>query len=519
MNAVRLLTLCLLVGPNITLGSISLEPPERSYKILILIPSSPHSHRNVFIPLAEALADRGHQVEILSYLQPFHTTRNITQYVTGFIEPPELNMFEIQNDPGKELTFFKEVLVPATKYLHSTPIAKEIYSKRKTYDLFIVDHIITEMAYPFVHEMPFITVATVGVDSAQSAMFGNVLNPSYVHTILMSVTPPLTLYKRALNLATHMAFPFLYNYWLVIPAVQQEISKLFPDLPPLLDIQRNQSLTLMNSHFSTEMAVVPLLPSQVEVGAMHCRPGEPLPHDLDDWLKETGDDGVIYFSLGSITKGKTMPTKFRDIFVKAFSQIKQKVIWKYEEHIPNLSKNVMIKKWLPQQDILSDPRVKIFISHGGLLGTQEAIYHAKPILVLPIYGDQPKNAQTIVSKGIGISLDWDDLNPTLLIDTITTLINNSSYKRNSDTISRILRDQLQSPKDKAVFWTEYVIKHNGATHLRSPAADLSWIEFLLLDIICLALFFIIISWYITKSICKMIFKKLLGSGAIKSKRE
>ena len=46
--------------------------------------------------------------------------------------------------------------------------------------------------------------------------------------------------------------------------------------PPLLEIERNQSLTLMNTHFSITTPV-PLLPSQVEVGAMHCRPVKPLP--------------------------------------------------------------------------------------------------------------------------------------------------------------------------------------------------------------------------------------------------
>ena len=55
-----------------------------------------------------------------------------------------------------------------------------------------------------------------------------------------------------------------------------QISKIFPDLPPLLDIERNQSLSLLNTHFSVGGAV-PLLPSQVEVGGMHCRGAQPLP--------------------------------------------------------------------------------------------------------------------------------------------------------------------------------------------------------------------------------------------------
>lgn len=36
--------------------------------------------------------------------------------------------------------------------------------------------------------------------------------------------------------------------------------------------------------------------------------------------------------------------------------------------------------------------------------------------------------------------------------------------------------------DKAVFWTEYVIKHKGAHHLKSAALNLSWYQYLLLDV-------------------------------------
>nr|XP_053635783.1 uncharacterized protein LOC128690997 [Cherax quadricarinatus] len=38
-----------------------LAAPERSYKILMLLPVSTTSHKNFFMPLAEALGDRGHK--------------------------------------------------------------------------------------------------------------------------------------------------------------------------------------------------------------------------------------------------------------------------------------------------------------------------------------------------------------------------------------------------------------------------------------------------------------------------
>lgn len=41
--------------------------------------------------------------------------------------------------------------------------------------------------------------------------------------------------------------------------------------------------------------------------------------------------------------------------------------------------------------------------------------------------------------------------------------------------------------EKAVWWTEYVIRNKGAKHLRNPAADLPLYQYFLLDVIGLLL--------------------------------
>ena len=51
---------------------------------------------------------------------------------------------------------------------------------------------------------------------------------------------------------------------------------MFPNLPPLLEIERNQSLVLINSHFS-HVAPLPVLPCQVDIGGIHIRKPQPLP--------------------------------------------------------------------------------------------------------------------------------------------------------------------------------------------------------------------------------------------------
>jgi len=50
-------------------------------------------------------------------------------------------------------------------------------------------------------------------------------------------------------------------------------------------------------------------------------------------------------------------------------------------------------------------------------------------------------------------------------------------------ISALSKDKPGTPLDRAVWWAEYVIRHNGAKHLRSTAIDLPWYQYLLLDIV------------------------------------
>lgn len=76
------------------------------------------------------------------------------------------------------------------------------------------------------------------------------------------------------------------------------------------------------------------------------------------------------------------------------------------------------------------------------------------------------------------------------------------YRENAVRISRAYNDRPLSPLDTAIFWTEYVIRHRGAAHLRSAALDLTWYQYLLLDVLavllCVVVFVFTVTFYVTK---------------------
>ncbi|ROT75893.1 glucosyl/glucuronosyl transferase [Penaeus vannamei] len=204
--------------------------------------------------------------------------------------------------------------------------------------------------------------------------------------------------------------------------------------------------------------------------------------DLAKFVEESGDAGVIYFSLGSIGRSSDMPKKYKDILVEAFRSLPQRIVWKYEGHDLELPPNVLTRPWLPQQDILGHPKTRLFISHCGNLGTQEAKYHGVPILGVPLTFDQHRNAARLARKGCGTVLNWEDLSLTSIVDKVDMLLKDDSYRACMRAISGALRDQKESPGERAVRWVEYLIRHRNSTLLKYPGERLHYLQYAMVDV-------------------------------------
>lgn len=83
---------------------------------------------------------------------------------------------------------------------------------------------------------------------------------------------------------------------------------------------------------------------------------------------------------------------------------------------------------------------------------------------------------------------------------------NPEYRRRISRISRLVHDQPDSPKERAVWWLEYLLRNEGAAHLNqeSFARNLSWPQILLLDVLLLTIFILallgLIVWFVLRRI-------------------
>ena len=76
------------------------------------------------------------------------------------------------------------------------------------------------------------------------------------------------------------------------------------------------------------------------------------------------------------------------------------------EHTPD---NVHIMSSLPQNDILSHSKTRLFVTHMGNNGQIEAVYHGVPMLMIPLCCDQFTNAKKAEARSYGKIINSEDL--------------------------------------------------------------------------------------------------------------
>ncbi|XP_066286542.1 UDP-glucuronosyltransferase 2C1-like [Branchiostoma lanceolatum] len=225
----------------------------------------------------------------------------------------------------------------------------------------------------------------------------------------------------------------------------------------------------------------PSMPNTVQVGGLNVRVAAPLTEDMEAFVQSSGDDGVIVVSFGSMVK--TMSAERREVFAAAFARLRQKVVWRYVGEKPTgLGNNTKLLAWLPQNDLLAHPKTRAFVAHAGSNGMYEALHHGVPMVCLPLFGDQPANAARVVARGLGVKLDYSTVTTEQLYLSILHVVTNSSFQETAARLSRLHRDQPQSPMERAVWWIEHVIKHGRLPHLRARAVELPWYQYYLLDV-------------------------------------
>ena len=115
----------------------------------------------------------------------------------------------------------------------------------------------------------------------------------------------------------------------------------------------------------------------------------------------------------------------------------------------NYRTNMWGENSVPQIQVL--PLVDLVITHGGNNTFTETFYFGKPVIVLPLFGDQFDNAQRAQDKGFGIRLDVYRCSEEELLNAIEILLNDKVLNEKLQKISeRIQSDNSISKLPKLI---------------------------------------------------------------------
>ncbi|XP_017032164.1 UDP-glucosyltransferase 2-like [Drosophila kikkawai] len=469
----------------LVLCTLSVKPLEmESAKILATFPFSGRSQYIFMETYLKALAAKGHQVTVINAF------RNKATPNMRFIEAMKGHEFSdemlgLLNEPffWQQLKAMDYIVAKFTEITLEDDSVKQLLNSGETFDLVLAEMIQMEPLYAFAQHFnaTLAGFSSFGTDNHVDGVMGNISPMSYNAIASSPRTNRMTFVERLSNVYETVVQE-VYRHWIHLPAMEKMFKKYFPNSKKTMTaVLDSFSFILLGQHFSLSHPR-PYLPNMIEVGGVHIfHNPKPLPEDIKQFI-ESSPEGVIYFSMGSNVKSKDLPQETRNTLLKTFAKLKQRVLWKFEiDELQGKPANVLIKKWYPQPDILAHPNVKVFITHGGLLSTTESVYFGKPVLQLPCIYDQHMNVKRAQRMGFGLGLDLNNLKQEELEKAIKTLLTDPSYAKASAVISELYWDQPEPALDRAIWWTEYVLRHKGAPHLRATSRDLTFIQLHSLD--------------------------------------
>lgn len=368
VTRIQLILLCLFAFFANCLPTTNSTSAKTKLKIAAVFGHLGKSHFDVFRPLIEELARRGHEVTVVSHFprtekaiakDPLPTYKDISlvdKNLSVFI-----NVVDLKSIDHSYLRLFKELF--SLNYMASLacrhalhhPGVKRLIESGEKFDLVITESFNTNCFMPLIHKLnaPFIQISSHQLMPWAVDQLGISNEASYIPGMFTRVPKPMNFFERIRNVAMFWFTTTFYNTWL--RWCDHSIAKeaFGPDIPNVREVGRNVSLMLVNTHYTLHGAQL-YPPNVIEVGGLHIPPHtNPLPKDIAKFLDDA-HEGVLYFNLGSMVKTSSMTEEMLQVLLRVFGSIPRKVIWKWEED--NLSRkpsNVLIRKWLPQYDVMS----------------------------------------------------------------------------------------------------------------------------------------------------------------------
>ncbi|KHN83392.1 UDP-glucuronosyltransferase 2C1 [Toxocara canis] len=341
--------------------------------------------------------------------------------------------------------------------------------------------------------------------------FGIDNNPSYVPATFARTSDSMNYCERVENFVST-----LITYVIGRVMKRKVVDKAFHKyIRPNFDVHKTiakSTFIFVNADEFVEFPR-PITHKIVYVGGIAVDPPKPLDGELRKAM-DAAVGGAVLLSFGSIAQSSKMTPAMKKAFVEAFRSFpKIQFIWKYEidddiaEDIPN----VMKRKWIPQNDLLGHPNMRAFVSHGGMNSLTESVRAGVPIVCIPLFGDQMRNAKMVEKRGVAVVLEKHNLTANAILWAFTTVLTDQSFLESSRRLAKMIAKKPFPVDERVVKYTEFAIEFGQVNNLDSAARKLNFSQYYLIDIIVPLLLILLFFIYIVAWIIIYVFRRFFNS--------
>jgi hypothetical protein len=161
---------------------------------------------------------------------------------------------------------------------------------------------------------------------------------------------------------------------------------------------------------------------------------EATPQPLPDWWWPDDERPLVYVSFGSVAAGYPPAATVYPKALEAVADLPVRVLLTvgHELDLDAVPTNVHVERWVPQADVLG--HAAAVVCHGGSGTTLGALGAGVPLVVVPLFADQPYNAARVAAVGAGVVAPLDGIRAG-----IERVLEHDSYRSGAERIAAEMR--------------------------------------------------------------------------------
>jgi UDP:flavonoid glycosyltransferase YjiC (YdhE family) len=172
---------------------------------------------------------------------------------------------------------------------------------------------------------------------------------------------------------------------------------------------------------------------------------------LPDWWP-SNEAPLVYATFGSVTGGLPVAESLFVTTAEALAQLPVRVLLTVGNEIDPVAlgstpPNVRIERWVPQADVLR--HASVVVCHGGSGTTLGALAAGIPVVVVPLFADQPETGRRVAAVGAGVTVEAGredrgkpirtTVDPVALRDATQTVLADPRYGESAGAIAEEMR--------------------------------------------------------------------------------